>query len=207
MNSHPRWFTNDNCSVARTLEIIGERWTFLVLREAFMGVRRFEEFQRNTGVARNILASRLRKLADNRILERRRYQDRPARFEYRLTERGLDLYPAIVALLQWGDRHAAHPAGRPVVLEHKGCGKDSTPRLVCSACGEPIGARDMRAKPGPGALPKEAQLARRSTPPPSGVEGDLAGSASSRAHPAGDPLTDARPASDHRTGRPRRRSG
>lgn len=120
MSSHPRWFTNANCSVARTLEVIGERWTFLVLREAFMGVRRFDELQRNTGVARNILAARLRKLVDNRILERRRYQDRPPRFEYRLTDRGLDLYPAIVALLQWGDRHAAHPAGRPVVLEHKG---------------------------------------------------------------------------------------
>jgi hypothetical protein len=108
-------------------------------------------------VARNILAVRLRKLVDNRILERRRYQDRPPRFEYRLTGRGLDLYPAIVALLQGGDRHAAHPAGRPVVLEHKGCGKDSTPRLVYSACGEPVGARDMRAKPGLGTrLPRGA---------------------------------------------------
>jgi DNA-binding HxlR family transcriptional regulator len=157
MSSQPRWFGNDNCSVARTLGIIGERWTFLVLREAFMGVRRFDELQRNTGVARNILAARLRKLVDSRILERRRYQDRPPRFEYRLTERGLDLYPAIVALLQWGDRHAAHPAGRPVLLEHKGCGKEPSPRLVCSACGEPVAARDVRAKPGPGArLPNEA---------------------------------------------------
>jgi len=156
MSTPQRWFTNDNCSVARTLEIIGERWTFLVLREAFMGVRRFDELQRNTGVARNILSARLRKLVEHRILERRRYQDRPPRFEYRLTERGLDLYPAIVALLQWGDRHAAHPAGRPLVLEHKGCGRDSTPRLVCSECGEPIGARDMRPKPGPGALAEGA---------------------------------------------------
>jgi DNA-binding HxlR family transcriptional regulator len=156
MSSDRRWFTNDSCSVARTLEIIGERWTLLVLREAFLGVRRFDELQRNTGVARNILAARLRKLVESRILERRQYQDRPPRFEYRLTERGLDLYPAIVALLQWGDRHAASPAGRPVVLEHKGCGEDSAPRLVCPECGEPVGARDMRAKPGPGALPRGA---------------------------------------------------
>ena len=155
MNSQPRWFGNDNCSVARTLEIIGEPWTFLVLREAFMGVRRFDQLQRNTGVARNILVVRLRKLVDNRILERRRYQDRPPRFEYRLTERGLDLYPAIVALLQWGDRHAAHPAGRPLVLEHKGSGRESSPRLVCSAYGEPVGARDMRAKPSPRDAPPE----------------------------------------------------
>jgi DNA-binding HxlR family transcriptional regulator len=156
MSSDRRWFTNDSCSVARTLEIIGERWTLLVLREAFLGVRRFDELQRNTGVARNILAARLRKLVESRILERRQYQDRPPRFEYRLTERGLDLYPAIVALLQWGDRHAASPAGRPVVLEHKGCGEDSAPRLVCPECGKPVGARDMRAKPGPGALPRGA---------------------------------------------------
>ena len=87
MSTPRRWFTNDNCSVARTLEIIGERWTFLVLREAFMGVRRFDELQRNTGVARNILSARLRKLVEHRILERRRYQDRPPRFEYRLTGR------------------------------------------------------------------------------------------------------------------------
>ena len=156
MSSDRHWFTNESCSVARTLEIIGERWTFLVLREAFLGVRRFVEFQRNIGVARNILSARLRKLVEHGILERRQYEHRPPRFEYRLTERGLDLYPAIVALMQWGDRHAAHPAGRAVVLEHKGCGKDSAPQLVCSQCGEPIGARDMRAKPGPGALLKGA---------------------------------------------------
>jgi DNA-binding HxlR family transcriptional regulator len=151
-----RWFTNETCSVARTLEIIGERWTFLLLREAFMGVRRFEEFQRNTGVARNILSARLRRLVERGILQRRQYQDRPPRFEYRLTEEGLDLYPALVALMQWGDRYAAHPGGPPLALEHKGCGKDSTPHLVCSECGEPIDARDMWAKPGPGAVLMDA---------------------------------------------------
>jgi DNA-binding HxlR family transcriptional regulator len=160
VRSDRRWFTNETCSVARTLEIVGERWTFLVLREAFMGVRRFEEFQRNTGVARNILSARLRTLVEHGILQRRHYQDRPPRFEYRLTEEGLDLYPALVALMQWGDRHAAHPAGPPVVLEHKGCGEDSTPFQVCSVCGEPIDARAMRAKPGPGAIFQEANLGK-----------------------------------------------
>jgi HxlR-like helix-turn-helix len=105
-------------------------------------------------VARNILSARLRKLVEHRILERRRYQDRPPRFEYRLTERGLDLYPAIVALLQWGDRHAAHPAGRPLALEHKGCGRDSTPRLVCSECGSPSARATCGPSRGPGRLPK-----------------------------------------------------
>jgi DNA-binding HxlR family transcriptional regulator len=160
------WFTNETCSVARTLEIVGERRTFLVLLEAFMGVRRFEEFQHNTGVARNILSARLRTLVEHGILHRRQYQDRPPRFEYRLTEEGLDLYPALVALMQWGDRHAAYPAGPPVVLEHKGCGEDSTPH-VCSVCGEPIDARanagETRARShAPGGV--DLQLAIESRP-------------------------------------------
>ncbi len=150
------WFTNENCSVARTLEIIGERWTMLVLREAFYRVRRFEDFQRNIGVARNILSARLRTLVEHGILERVKYQDRPPRFEYRLTEKGIDLYPILIALMQWGDRHAGVETGPPVVLEHRGCGKQTRPTLVCSECGEPIGARDMRAKRGPGAFLKEA---------------------------------------------------
>ncbi|MFL5798427.1 MAG: winged helix-turn-helix transcriptional regulator [Actinomycetota bacterium] len=147
------WFTNEECSVARTLEIIGERWTMLVLREAFFRVRRFDDFQRNIGVARNILADRLRKLVAHRILERQQYQDRPPRFEYRLTERGIDLYPILISLMEWGDRHARSEVGPAVVLEHKGCGRPSSPRLVCSECGEPITARDMRALPGPGVAP------------------------------------------------------
>jgi len=150
------WFTNESCSVARTLEVIGERWTMLVLREAFFRVRRFEEFQRNTGAARNILSDRLRTLVDNGILERRQYHDRPARFEYRLTEKGLDLYPILISLMQWGDKHAPGEMGPPVVLEHRSCGGRTTPTLVCSECGEPLSARDMRALPGPGAIPRTA---------------------------------------------------
>lgn len=128
----------------------------LVLREAFFGVRRFDDYQRNTRVARNILSARLRTLVEHGILERRKYHDRPTRYEYRLTQKGLDLYPALVALLQWGDKHAADAAGPSVVLEHKACGHASTPRLVCSECGEPVGARDMRPVPGPGAILKQA---------------------------------------------------
>ncbi|HEX9375142.1 MAG TPA: helix-turn-helix domain-containing protein [Actinomycetota bacterium] len=150
------WFTNENCSVARTLEVIGERWTMLVLREAFFRVRRFDEFQRNTGAARNILSDRLRTLVEHGILERRQYREHPPRFEYRLTEKGVDLYPVLIALMQWGDKHAPGESGPPVTLEHRGCGKPSSPELVCSECGELIGARDMRPLPGPGALARGA---------------------------------------------------
>jgi DNA-binding HxlR family transcriptional regulator len=146
------WFTNENCSVARTLEVIGERWTLLILREAFLGVRRFEAFQRNTGSARNILAARLKKLVDRGVLERRRYEEHPPRFEYRLTQKGLALYPILVSLVNWGDRYVADPDGPAVVLEHNACGQDISPRLVCSACGGEIGAHDVIAKPGPGAF-------------------------------------------------------
>ncbi|MHB8513649.1 MAG: winged helix-turn-helix transcriptional regulator [Actinomycetota bacterium] len=141
-------WSRDHCSVASTLEVIGERWTMLVLRETFFGVRRFDDFQRNIGLARNILADRLRTLVSHGILERRKYQDRPPRYEYRLTEKGIDLYPALIALLQWGDKYTAGRSGPPVILEHKGCGKHSKPHLVCSECNEPIGARDMRPLPG-----------------------------------------------------------
>ena len=150
------WFTNDNCSVARTLEVIGERWTMLVLREAFFRVRRFEELQRNTGAARNILSDRLRRLVDHGILERRQYQERPPRFEYRLTEKGLDLYPVLISLMQWGDKHAPGEMGPPVMLEHRTCGNVTSPALVCSECGEPLSARDMRVLPGPGAIRRGA---------------------------------------------------
>jgi DNA-binding HxlR family transcriptional regulator len=146
------WFTNANCSVARTLEVIGERWTFLVLREAFLGVRRFDELQRNTGAARNILAARLKTLVGAGIMERRQYEEHPPRFEYRLTQSGLDLYPILVSLLVWGDKHVAQRDGPSVVLEHRACGHETVPHLVCPACGSEVGARDVIAKPGPGAF-------------------------------------------------------
>lgn len=151
-----RWLRNEVCSVAGTLEIIGERWTLLVLREAFLGTRRFDDIQRNVGCARNILADRLRTLVANGILERRPYQDRPPRSEYRLTAKGLDLYPIIVSLMQWGDRYLCAERGPAIVLEHKECGHEVTPELVCPHCGEPAHARAMRARPGPGAMNESA---------------------------------------------------
>ena len=134
------------CSVARALSVVGERWTLLVLREAFLRTRRFEDFQAHLGVTRHLLADRLRRLVEHGILERVRYQEKPARYEYRLTEKGRDLYPVIVALLRWGDRWMTGEAGPPLMLVHKACGHRMHPTLVCPDCGEPIGARDVAAE-------------------------------------------------------------
>jgi DNA-binding HxlR family transcriptional regulator len=137
------------CSVARALAVVGDRWTLLVLRDAFLGVRRFDQFQRDLGTTRHRLADRLRKLVEHGILERVRYQERPARFEYRLTEKGRDLYPVVVSLTRWGDRWMAGEDGPPLELVHRNCGRRTMPALACPECGEPVGARDMQAHPGP----------------------------------------------------------
>jgi DNA-binding HxlR family transcriptional regulator len=142
-------YQDQNCSIARSLELIGERWTLLILRDAFRGTRRFDDFQRNLGVARNVLQTRLERLLDAGILRRVQYQERPTRHEYRLTDKGLDLWPVLVALLQWGDRYAA-PAGPPVVLRHRDCGGELDDRRRCVRCGAELVARDVVAVAGPG---------------------------------------------------------
>jgi DNA-binding HxlR family transcriptional regulator len=152
-----RWdeLEKEACSVARTVSVIGDRWTLLVLRECFLRVRRFEEFQNRLGITRHLLADRLRKLVKAGVLKKVAYQDRPKRFEYRLTEKGIDLYPVMMAIVHWGDVHMAGKRGRPLVHRHKVCGKDFDPVMVCSECGEPIEARAVHVHPGPGA-PREA---------------------------------------------------
>ena len=137
-------FSAMDCSIAQTLDIIGEWWTLLVLRDAFQGVRRFEDFQRDLGIARNVLTDRLRTLVDAGILERRRYHDQPERFEYRLTEKGLDLYPVLIGLMRWGDKWSARGRRPPVVLTHAACDHDVMPVMTCPHCGDELGARDMR---------------------------------------------------------------
>jgi len=141
-------YTDQNCSIARTLELIGERWTLLIVRDAFMGTHRFEEFQRNLGVARNVLQTRLIRLVDGGILRRVRYQERPERFEYRLTRKGVDLWPVLVALLKWGDVHGGAP-GPPVVLEHRDCGGAVDDRRRCVRCGADLEAWDVVPRRGP----------------------------------------------------------
>jgi DNA-binding HxlR family transcriptional regulator len=147
-------YENQNCSIAGALELVGERWTLLILRDAFLGTRRFDEFQANLGIARNILQSRLQRLVDEGVLRRERYQERPERFEYRLTRKGVDLWPILVALMKWGDKYAA-PNGPPVVLRHVGCGGELDDHRVCKACGKPVEAHESQAELGPGALPAQ----------------------------------------------------
>jgi DNA-binding HxlR family transcriptional regulator len=134
------------CSVARTLEIVGEKWALLAVREVFLGNRRFDEMVRCTGAPRDTLAARLRTLTSAGILDRRQYSEHPARFEYRLTEAGRDLYPVILTLMSWGDRHLAGTGGPPLVLEHYG-GHRLVPQVVCADCGEPVAGRDVAPRP------------------------------------------------------------
>jgi DNA-binding HxlR family transcriptional regulator len=129
-------------SVAATLQVTGDRWSALLIRESFYGSTRFDEFQQRLSIATNILTQRLRRLVELGILTRTAYQDRPARHEYRLTEKGLDLYPVPLSMLAWGDRWVF--AGRPPVrLTHQKCRRRLTPILTCSACGEPISRADV----------------------------------------------------------------
>ena len=144
-----RPFAEQNCSIARSLAVIGERWTLLVMREVLLGRRRYEEIRRNTGIATNILADRLETLVGRGVLERR---DGGEGTEYRATEKGLALAPVLVALMQWGDRWE-DPAGEgpPRVAVHAACGHDADPGLACGHCGETIEPGELRVRPGPGA--------------------------------------------------------
>jgi DNA-binding HxlR family transcriptional regulator len=137
--------TPRTCSIARTLELIGEKWALLVLREVFLGVRRFDAIQRNTGAPRDILSARLHKLVAGGLLERQQYQQRPARFEYRLTQPGRELLPVLLTLMQWGDRHLAD--GDPPLTYRHSCGADLEPVLVCGSCGDPVARRDLTPVP------------------------------------------------------------
>ncbi|MDO8432804.1 MAG: helix-turn-helix domain-containing protein [Candidatus Binatus sp.] len=172
-----RWNDIDQmtCSLARTLSVIGDRWTMLILRDAFLGVRRFEDFERDLQMPRHRLSERLRKLVAQKVLARVQYQLRPRRFEYRLTEKGIDLYPVIVSMLNWGDRWMAGADGPPVELIHRTCGKKIAPAFKCPECDEPIRAREMTARPGP-ALRKRgaAALGRLGARQPSAIDAPAA---------------------------------
>jgi DNA-binding HxlR family transcriptional regulator len=125
------------CSIARTLDIVGEKWALLAVREVFLGNRRFDEMVKRTGAPRDTLAARLRTLVGAGILERRQYSAHPARFEYWLTDAGRDLYPVVISLMRWGDRYLAGDDGPPLILQHR-CGHRLIPQVICEACGEPL---------------------------------------------------------------------
>ncbi|HTT97184.1 MAG TPA: helix-turn-helix domain-containing protein [Rhizomicrobium sp.] len=144
-----RWenLNRENCSLARTLAVIGDRWTLLILRDAFLRVRRFEDFEKSLKIARRVLSERLALLVEHGILKKVAYQERPTRYEYRLTDKGLELYPAIISLVHWGDRHYATKDGPPVLHTHLTCGHDFRSVMTCSECGEPVAAREVAARP------------------------------------------------------------
>ena len=137
---------DERCSVARSVAVIGDRWTLMLLRDCFLGVRRFEDFERRLGISRSIIAERLKTLTDEGVLRREAYQDRPVRHEYRLTDKGLALHPVMMAIVHWGDTHYAGETGPPLIHRHKTCGCDFTPVPTCSECGEPVGARDVEVR-------------------------------------------------------------
>jgi DNA-binding HxlR family transcriptional regulator len=146
-----RDYESQTCSIARTLEIVGERWTILILRNIALGIRRFDDQQHQLGIARNVLASRLERLVAEQILERRPYGERPVRHEYHFTQKGRALWPVVVELMAWGDRYAPEPAGPPRILRHSGCGGAVGRHSQCERCGELIELQQMFSEPGPGA--------------------------------------------------------
>jgi DNA-binding HxlR family transcriptional regulator len=137
-------------SVGRSLSLVGERWTMMILREAFFGVRRYGQLARNLEIPRPTLSLRLRKLVDAGLLDRVPYSTEPDRHEYRLTQAGRDLFPAVIALMRWGDEHLAGVEGPPIVLRHESCGERTHPHLTCDVCGEEIDTRNVRPERGPG---------------------------------------------------------
>jgi DNA-binding HxlR family transcriptional regulator len=156
-------FADMRCSLARSLELIGDWWSPLIIRDLFLDVTRFDDLVEDLGISRNLLTRRLKALVDDGIVERAAYQRHPPRYEYRLTEAGRDLVPALLALTEWGDRWARPKEGRPMLFVHKGCGHQFRPQVTCSACGDVVTAEAVMAVPGPGgaAQPGTIVVARR----------------------------------------------
>ncbi|GAA3142003.1 helix-turn-helix domain-containing protein [Streptomyces rameus] len=143
-------FANWPCSIARTLDLLGDHWTPLVVREAFYGIRRFDDFQRELGIARNTLTDRLNRLVDEGVLEKRLYEREPPRYDYVLTEKGRDLFTVLATMSRWGDRWLAGEEGVPVVFHHDACGHDTTAEVVCSQCRRPLTVEETSMRMGPG---------------------------------------------------------
>ncbi len=142
-------FSEMDCSVAQCLEVVGEWWSMLIVRDTFMGVTRFEDFHKRLGISRNILRERLNSLVNAGVLEKIPYSEHPPRHDYKLTQKGKDLWPILTAMRQWGDLYAA-PSGPPVELVHRSCGETTHAEMACAWCGERLTYRNVKAVPGPG---------------------------------------------------------
>jgi DNA-binding HxlR family transcriptional regulator len=141
-------FADQPCAVARTMDIVGELWAFMIIRNVFLGVRRFEGLRANLGISRKVLTERLGLLVERGILERRPYHDRPPRHEYRLTPMGVDLFPVLMALARWGNRWLTDERGAPIEFVHRKCGQVTQARVVCNVCGDDLGAHNVQPRLG-----------------------------------------------------------
>jgi DNA-binding HxlR family transcriptional regulator len=156
-------FAGFHCSIARSLDLVGEWWTPLIVRDLHLGITRFDDLARDLGISRKVLAQRLDGLVDGGIAERRPYAEHPPRYDYVLTERGRDFVPVLLALVAWGDRWTAGVEGPPLHVRHTLCGQRTSAQVTCACCGGPLLAEDVRAEPGPGGAfaPGTAVLAAR----------------------------------------------
>jgi DNA-binding HxlR family transcriptional regulator len=143
-------FEDMNCSIARSLEVIGEWWTLLILRDAFLGITRFEDWTERLGIARNMLSTRLDTLVEAGVMERQIYDEARDRADYVLTAKGRALWPVLVTIREWGDEWVMEPGNEPLHLQHRDCGEITHPELVCDKCGEKLHQRSFRNVPGPG---------------------------------------------------------
>ncbi len=149
--------------MARSADVLGDSWNLLIIRQACIGTRRFDEFKSALGIGRNILTNHLTQLVDQGLLARVPYQERPLRHEYRLTDKGREVYPILTAMAAWGDRWLVGPEGTPLVLHHLACGHDMHAEVVCNECHQPIDVRQTTGKPGPG-FPKTTKQRSPSLP-------------------------------------------
>jgi DNA-binding HxlR family transcriptional regulator len=145
-------FAEMTCSIARSLAVAGEPWSPLVLRDVWVGINRFDDLQRDLGISRKVLAERLKHLVEEGMLDRRRYSERPARYEYVLTRKGFEFVDVLIVMAQWGDRWTAGEAGPPVLRRHRACGEITRVELRCETCGEPVTSADVDVEPGPGMI-------------------------------------------------------
>jgi DNA-binding HxlR family transcriptional regulator len=158
------------CSIARTMNVIGEPWSPLILRNVYVGMTHFEQLQQNLGISRKVLAERLRWLVSCGVLDRTEYATRPSRFAYTLTDKGVELVDLLLVMVRWGDRWLAGEAGPPTLYRHHACGQISHVELVCSECGQPMHAPDVDVLPGPGAEPVKEPVTEPVTEPAAEVE-------------------------------------
>jgi DNA-binding HxlR family transcriptional regulator len=153
----PRTYDKQICPVARVMEVIGDRWTLLIVRDVFQSLHRFQQLEASLGLSRHVLSERLDRLVEEGVLERRRYQERPERFEYHLTEKGFGLWKVLAQITLWGDEHYPTPAGPHRDIRHAGCGGSMDDRFNCERCGQALDATDLEVAMGPGLLAVAAE--------------------------------------------------